>query len=169
MRNSKLPRLIYGGMRPRREICRNPGLPFTMVPCFHQKTVYIERKLRVWKALKCIPLVGGKTALTCEGLQTTSSHVRQYRTENGNLRKSVTTFYHGTVFPPKECLYYKEATGMENPKMFSPSRWKNRTYLCGPPNYLNWDGPLSMVRVCTKAISIPKETYGYGETRNVFR
>ena len=65
--------------------------------------------------------------LTCAGLQTTPSHVSQYRAENGNLRKSGSTFSHGTVFVPKQCLYQKEATGMESPKMYSSRRYKNLT------------------------------------------
>ena len=43
--------------------------------------------------------------LTCAGLQTTPSHVSQYRAENENLRKSGSAFYHGTVFALKQCLY----------------------------------------------------------------
>ena len=64
----------------------------------------------------------------------TPSQVSQYRTENGNLRNSGSTFSHGTVFAPKQCLYQKEATGMESPKMYSYSRCKNLTYLCGTAN-----------------------------------
>ena len=73
--------------------------------------------LRVWRVQKCIPLVGAKTTLTSAGLQTTTSQVSQYRDENGNLQKSGSTFRHGTVFAPKQCLYENEATGMESPKM----------------------------------------------------
>ena len=55
--------------------------------------------------IRGIPLVGAKTALTCVGLQTTPSHVSQYRAENENLWKSGSTFRHSTMFSPKECLY----------------------------------------------------------------
>ena len=106
-----------------------------MVPCLHQKNIYIKTKLQVWRVQKCIPLVGTKTALTCAGLQTTPSHLSQYRAENGNLRKFGSTFCHGTVFAPKHCLYQKEAIGMESPKMYSSRHCKNRTYLCGMANY----------------------------------
>ena len=95
----------------------------------------MKRKLQEWRVKKCIPLVGVKTGLTCTRRQTTPSHVSQYRAENGNLRKSGCTFRHGTVFTLKECLYPKEATEMENPKMHSSSRYKNRTYLYGMGNY----------------------------------
>ena len=117
------------------EICRNPGLPFTMVLCLHQSNVYIKRKLQVWRIQKCIPLVGAKTALTCAGLQTTPSDETQYRAENENLKKSRSTFRHGTVFAPKQCLNQKKATGMESPKMHLSTRCRNRTYLCGTSNY----------------------------------
>ena len=108
---------------------------FTMVPCLYQSNVYIKRKIQVWRVQKCIRLVGAKTALTCGGRQTTPSHVSQYRAEDGNLRKSGSTFRHGTVFPPKQCLYQKEAAGMESSKMHSSTRCKNRTCLCGTANY----------------------------------
>ena len=106
-----------------------------MVPCLHQCNVYIKRNLQVWKVQKCILLVGANTALTCAGLQTTPSHVTRYRAENGNLRKFGSTFPHGTVFATMQCLYQKEATGMESPKMYFSSRCKSRTYLCVPVNY----------------------------------
>ena len=57
------------------------GTTFAPKECLHQ------RKLLVWRVQKCIPLVGAKPALTCAGLQTTMSHVRRYRAENGNFRK----------------------------------------------------------------------------------
>ena len=106
-----------------------------MVPFLHKRNVYIKRKLQIWRVQKRILLVGAKTALTSAGLQPTLSHVTQYRAENGNLQKSGSTFRHDTVFAPKQCLYQKEATGMESPKMHSSSRFKNRTYLCGTSNY----------------------------------
>ena len=102
-----------------------------MVPCLHQENVYMKRKLQIWRVQKCISLLGAKSALTCAGRQTTRSHVRQNGAENGNFRKSGSTFRHGTVFAPKQCLYEKEAIGMESPKMHSFHQCKNRTYLCG--------------------------------------
>ena len=71
---------------------------------------------------KMYPLVGLKTYLTYAGLQMTPTQVSKYSANNGNLRNSGSTFSCGTVFAPKECLYQKEATGMESPKMYS-SRW----------------------------------------------
>ena len=106
-----------------------------MVPCLHQSNVYITRKLRVLRVQKYTPLVGVKTSLTSVGLQTTPSQVSQYMAENGNLHKSGFTFCRGTVFAPKECLYQKEATGMECLKMYSASQCKNCTYVCRPANY----------------------------------
>ena len=105
-----------------------PGLPLVMEPCLHQSNIYIKRKQWVWRVQNCIPLVGGKTSLTCAGLQTTPSQVSQYRAENENLQKSGSTFIHGTVFAPKQCLYEKEATGMECSKMYFSSRCKNLNF-----------------------------------------
>ena len=154
-----------------------------MVPSLRQSNVYIKRKLQVWRVQKCIPLIGAKTALTCAGLQTILSQVSQYSVKNGNLRKSGSTFRHCTVFAPKQCLYQKEATGMESPKMHSTSRCKNRTYLYGTSNYPFSCNPeqgrerqfaeirfyLSpWYRVCTKAMFISKGSYRYGESKNAF-
>ena len=108
-----------------------------MVPCLHQGNIYTKRKLREWTDHKCIciPLVGAKTILTCAGRQTTTSRGRQYRAQNGKLRKFGWNNRHGTVFASRQYLYQKEATGMERPEMYSASRCKNPTYLCGPSNY----------------------------------
>ena len=116
------------------EICKNPGLPFAMVPCLHQSKVYIKRKLRVWGLEKCNLLVGAKTSLTCARLQTTPSQVSQYRAENRNLQKSGSTFCHGTILALKKCLYQMEARHMESPKMYSACRCQNLTYLCVTAN-----------------------------------
>ena len=98
------------------EICINSGLPISMVPCLHQSNVNFKRELRVWRARKCIPLIGAETALTCTGLQTTPVHGGKYSAKNGNLRKFGSTNHDGTV---KQCLYQKKAKGMESPKMCS--------------------------------------------------
>ena len=73
---------------------------------------------------------------------------------------------------------------MERPEIYSASRCKNHTYLCRPSNYpasreavyglelkvaYNGVDQSPWYRVCTKVIFIPKGSYGYGETRNVFR
>ena len=80
----------------------NPGLPFAMVQRLHQSNGYMKRKLGLWKAQKCIRLVGSKSALTCAGPQTTPTHVRQYIAEKGRLEKSGATFRHGAVLAPKQ-------------------------------------------------------------------
>ena len=90
----------------------------------HQSNVYIKRKLRGWRAQKCIPLVGTKPVLTCAVPQTTPVYGGHYRAENGNLCKFGFTYRHGSMFPPKQCLYQKKTKGMESPKMYSLSRWK---------------------------------------------
>ena len=113
---------------------RKSGSTFCRGTVFAPKQCLYQRKLRVWRVQNCIPLVGAKTSLTCAGLQTTPSQVSQYRAENGNLWKPVSTFYHGTVYSPKQRLYQKEATGMESLKMYSSHRCKNLTYLCGTAN-----------------------------------
>ena len=126
---------------PRTETCMNWGGPIAMVPCLHQKNVYIKRKLRVWREQEYIPLVRAENPLTCASWQTTPSHGGRYRAENGNLRNLGWTDRHGTMFAPTQCLYQKEATRMESPKMYSSSRCTNPTYLCGLANFpLSWGG-----------------------------
>ena len=95
-----------------------------MVPCLHQGNIYMKRKLRVWIAQKCISLVGGNSPLTCAGRQSTPSQMSRYRVGNGKLRKLGWTYRHGTVFAPRQYLHQKEATGIESPEMYFPSRWK---------------------------------------------
>ena len=155
-----------------------------MVPCLHQSNVYIKRKLQVLRLQKCIPLVGAQTSLTSAGLQTTPSQVSQYRAKNGNLRKSGSTFCHGTVFAPKQCLYQKQATGMESLKMYSFRQSKTSITCAGlqtTPSHVSQyrakNGNLrksgstfchGTYRLCTKAMFISKGSYGYGESKNVF-
>ena len=127
----KLPLFIGGSKGIGMEICETSGLPIPMVPRLHQRNGYIKSKLRVWRAQKCIALVGAETVLTSAGSQTTPFHGAQYRDGNGNMRKLGPTYRHGTTFPQEECFYQTEATGMENPKMYCSSPWKNPTYLCG--------------------------------------
>ena len=135
MRAVKLPRLNGVGIGSNTETCVNWGGPIAMVPCLHQGNIYTKRKLRVWRAQKCISLVGAKSPLTCVGRQSTVCQGRQHRGGNGNLRKLGCTYRHGTVFAPKQYSHQKEATGMESPQMYFPSRCKKPPYLCGPSKY----------------------------------
>ena len=68
------------------EICETSGLPIPMVPRLHQNYSYIKKKIWVWRARKCIALVGAETVLTSAGPQITLFHGGQYRVRNGNLR-----------------------------------------------------------------------------------
>ena len=58
-----------------------------MVLCLHQGNIHIKRKLRVWRAQKCIFLVGAKSLLTCAGHHTTQTQWCRYKAGSGNLRK----------------------------------------------------------------------------------
>ena len=42
------------------------------------------------------------------------------------------TYCHGIVFAPKQCLYQKEANVTKSLQIFSTHWCKNRTYLYGP-------------------------------------
>ena len=75
-----------------------------MIPCLHQGNFYTQRKVRVWRDQKCIPLVGAKTILTCAGRQNTPSRLMRYRAKTGKLRKLGETYRHGTVFAPRQYL-----------------------------------------------------------------
>ena len=142
VRVCKPPCFMGGSIGPRMEISEISGEPIPMVPHLHQINGYIKRKLRAWRAQKCIALVGAETVLTSAGPQTTPFHRGQYRVGNGNMRNFRPTYQHGIAFPQEECLYQKEATGMENPKMYCSSPWKNPIYMCRSANY-----PVSCVAV----------------------
>ena len=127
MRAVKIPRLEVGSIGPRTESCVNCDRPISMVPCLHEGNIYTKWKLRVLRDQKCVPLVGAITSLNCAGRQNTPSRGRQYRAQNGKLRKLGRTYGHGTVFAPRKYLYKKEATGMDRPEMYSDSRCNNPT------------------------------------------
>ena len=89
---------------------------------------------------------------------------------------------HDTALVPKQWLYQKEATGMESPKMYCPSRLRYRAYHCVAAKYLvSWwvvegtEWKYAKLRryqspwyhVCTKAMVISKGSYGHGEFKNV--
>ena len=103
-----------------------------MIPCLHQGYIYIKRELGVWRVQKCIPLVGAKTPLTCDGRQTTPCQGRRYRAVNGKLRIFGRIHRRGTVCAPRQYLYEKTARGIESPEMYSFNRCKNPSYLCWP-------------------------------------
>ena len=130
-----MPRLEGGSIGPSTESCINCDGPISMVPFLHQGNIYIERKLRVWREQKYIPLVGGMTPLNCAGRHNNPSRGRQYRAQKGKFGKFGRTYGHGTVFATRKYLYQKEATGMEKPEMYSVSRCNNPTYLCGTSKY----------------------------------
>ena len=135
----KLPRFMGGSIGSRMEICENLGLPIPMKPRLHQSNGYIKRKLRLWKAQKCIALVSAEVVLTGAGTQTTPFHGWWYGVGNGNMRKLGPTNPPGTAFAPKQWLYQKEATGMESSKVCCPCWCRNSTYQCGSANYpVSW-------------------------------
>ena len=155
-----------------------------MVPRLHQSNGYIKKKLRAWRVQNCIALVGADTVLTSACKQSTPFHGGYYRARNGNMRNFGPTNPHGTAFAPKQWLYQKEATGMESPKMYCPTRCRYRTYYCVEAKYpVSWgiiQGPewkcaklrpyqSTWYRVCTKALVISKGSYGHGEFKIVSR
>ena len=104
----KVPGFMHRPIGPTVLICGNSGLPFTMVPCFHQRNLYIKMKLRKWRAQKCNPCFGAKTLLRSTRLESTQFHALPYRADSANLWKFGATFRHGTVIAPKICLYQRE-------------------------------------------------------------
>ena len=122
MRAVKIPHLEGGSIGPRSESCVNWDGPISMVPCFHHENIYIEKKLRVWRDQKCIPLVSAITPLNCAGRHNTPCRGRQYSAQNGKFGKLGRTYGHGTVFAPRKYLHKKEATGMERQEMYSASQ-----------------------------------------------
>ena len=131
---------------------------------------------------KVLQLSVQKQYLPVRGERTTPFYGWQYRAEDGHMRNFRSTNPHGTVFAPKQCLYQKEATGIESSKMYCPSRCRNSSYQCETANYpVSWVAVYSRewkfakfrayqslwYRICTKAMVISKRSYGYGELKNI--
>ena len=95
------------------QTCGNSGLPIAMVPCLHQWNVYIKTKLRVCRAQKGNPCFGTKIPLRSTDLQGTLFHAAPLMADITNLREFGASYRRGTVSAPMECLYQKEAKGMQ--------------------------------------------------------
>ena len=94
-----------GSIGPRMEIIEISGLPIPMVPRLHHCNGYMQSKLWVWRAKKCIALVGAETVLTSAGPQTTRFQRGQDRAGNGNMRNIGPTKPHDTAFALKQWLH----------------------------------------------------------------
>ena len=117
VRTCKKPCFIQHRIRLTVQICVNSGLAIAIVPCLKQWNVCIKRKLRVCSAQICNSCFGSKSPLRSTDLQITRFHAAPYRADSTTLREFGTTYRHGTVFAPMECLYPNEAEGMPCPKM----------------------------------------------------
>ena len=73
MRAAKYP---FHGCRigPRMKICGTSCLPILMEQRLHQSNGNIKRKIRAWRVLKCITLVGADTVVTSAVMQSTRFH-----------------------------------------------------------------------------------------------
>ena len=87
VRAVKIPCIEGDGIGPRTESCVICDGLIAIVPCLHQGNTYTKREVRVWIDQKCIPLVDAKSIITCAGHQNTPYKGRQYRAQNGKLRK----------------------------------------------------------------------------------
>ena len=101
-------------------------------------------------------------------------------TKNENLEKFEAVENNVTAFAPKQCSYQKVTEGMENPKMQSLSRCNKRTGRYRPVNNAVSCTALSQrieilknrscrkqwYRLCTKAMFIPKVSWGYGKPKH---
>ena len=63
----KVPSFKGSNIGPRMEICRISCLPIPTVPRLHQTNAYIKRKLCVWRAEKCIALIGAENVPNSAG------------------------------------------------------------------------------------------------------
>ena len=99
------------------EIYVNSRHPIATIRCLHQSNVHTKRKLWGRRAQKHNFCVGAKNPQTCAGLESNQILTALCIGNNGNLRKFGAPYRHGTVFPPKQCAYQKEATEKESPKI----------------------------------------------------
>ena len=102
-------------------IFRKSGATFRHGAVFQQKQGLYQKTAKAMESPKMHSSRRAISGLTCAGPQTTLSHVRQYKAENGILGNSGATFHHGAVFAPKQGSSQKESRAMESPKMY-PSR-----------------------------------------------
>ena len=139
LRGSKVPRFMGGSIGPRIGNMRNFGPTNPHGTAFEQSNGYIKRKLPAWRVQKFIALVGADIVLTTAWKQSTPFHGGYDRAQNGNMRNFAPSNPHCMAFTPKQWLYQKEATGMESPKMYSPSPYRHRTYHCVEAKYpVSW-------------------------------
>ena len=117
-----------------RKIFKSLGLLFAMVLCLHQCKVYIQRKVRVWRAQKCNFLVSAKTELAVMGQQTTPCIASPCWASNRKFQNFRATYRHASVLTPMQCLYCKEAMGVESSKFQFSSQCKNRIDRYGSTN-----------------------------------
>ena len=78
----KNTRYMGGGIGVMKEVCEISCTPIPIVPRLHQRNGYIKGKLLVWRAQKCIALVGAENALTIAGPKNTPLHVGRFSTED---------------------------------------------------------------------------------------
>ena len=130
-----------------------------MVPCLHEGNLCIKKKLWIWKAQKCIPLVDVETPLACAGRQTTSSHGGRYRAENGNLRKlggpntMVPCLHQGNIYIQRKLRVWEEQkciplVGAETQLTYAgrqntPSH--EGRFRAETETSVNWGGPVTVV------------------------
>ena len=119
VRACKLLSFMQRRIDPIMEICVKSGLPIAMVPCLHQTSIYIKRKLWRRRTQKCKPFVGAKSTRSCTGLQTTRFHAAPYLADNGNLGNS------GQPFALIPCLH-------QNNIYIKRKQWGRRTQKCKP-------------------------------------
>ena len=77
----KLAGFMQRRIGPIIEICGNSGLPIVMLPCLHQSSSYIKRKLRGRRAQKYKPWVGARSVPPRRGHQTSGFHATPYKTD----------------------------------------------------------------------------------------
>ena len=83
---------------------------------FAPKQCLYQKEATSVDSQNCNFLVSAATVQTVASLQTTPCHAAPCRTDYGNLQKFGSTYLHGTVFPPKQYLYQKEATVVDSQK-----------------------------------------------------
>ena len=134
MRGRKLLCLMMEQYRAEKGNIRKFGLTNSHGTAFAPKEWLYQKDTTGLESSKMYSSSRYKTVLTSAVPKTTPFYSGQYRVYNGNMRNFGRTYRHGTAFPQEECLYQKEATGLENKKMDCRSLWKNSTNLCGSAN-----------------------------------
>ena len=153
-----------------------------MVPCLHQSNAYIKRKLRNGELKNAIAFSVQNTYRRLRACKVPGFILRRIqgrRCKFGEIRGYLSPWYRVCT---KAMIISKESYRHGEPKnviAFTVQKTYRRLQACKRSGFMqlrigptmkilgNSRLPISMYRICTRAMVIPKRSYGYGEPKYV--